>query len=183
MLTHTHINRTSIQTITDRFVLRGKQITMMSMRAAQKLMGKSSLSGMTNQYRRAQVSVFTTPALSLRQQQYHVSSRLMSSSATSVEPAGVDLSLDQLRTSIAGGDYIRLLKKDNEYLDVVQYTHKNVIYNTSHIDYHSEAIAIGITENGLIPGDVVLTFLPPHLCETVRIITRPLLAIQTAIDA
>ena len=65
---------------------------------------------------------------------------------------------------------------------MVQYTHKNVIYNTSHIDYHSEAIAIGITENGLIPGDVVLTFLPPHLCETVRIITRPLLAIQTAID-
>lgn len=158
---------------------------MFSMRATQKFMRTVTIRGMTNQSRcgplltcnKAQLSTiataFTIPSLKngavLKQQQLlHSSSRFMSSSATTTEAGGVDVSLDQLRTSIAGGDYVRLLAKDNPYVDVVQYTHKNVIYSVTHIDYHSEALAIGITENGLVPGDVVLTFLPPHLCETVR---------------
>lgn len=123
----------------------------------------------------AQVSLSTglnvPSANRLYQKIYRPTERFMSSATTSMEPDGVDLSLDKLSSSIAGGDYVRLLVKDNPYIDVVQYTHKNVIYNISHVDYHSEALAIGITENGLIPGDVVLTFLPPHLCESVRCVT------------
>jgi hypothetical protein len=80
----------------------------------------------------------------------------------------VDLSLEQLTSTIAGGQYVRLLNQDNPHLDVVQYTHKNVFYNAKHIDYHTEALAIGIMEHGFIPGDVVLSYLPDHLCETVR---------------
>ena len=159
---------------------------MISMRSTQKLMRTTMTRGAANQNRsclslplRAQVSLSTTTTgiafpskinFAAFKPNQSSSSRYMSSASasTSVEPVGVDVSLDQLRTSIAGGDYVRLLVKDNPYVDVVQYTHKNVIYNVSHINYHSEAVAIGMTENGLIPGDVVLTFLPPHLCETVR---------------
>ena len=113
-------------------------------------------------------STTSTPRNNMLQQNHYSPSRFLSSATTSTELEGVDLSLDQLRSSIAGGDYVRSLVKDNPYIDVVQYTHKNVIYSISHVDYHSEALAIGITENGLEPGDVVLTFLPAHLCETVR---------------
>ena len=149
---------------------------MNTIRATQKLM-RTATSRWCHSSPRTQVSLCTTctglasssntAATVLNQQQY-ATPRFMSSAATSMEPETVDVSLDQLRSSIAGGDYVRLLVKDNPYVDVVQYTHKNVIYNVNHVSYYSEALAIGITENGLIPGDVVLTFLPPHLCETVR---------------
>ena len=158
---------------------------MIAMRATKNFVRISRLPGITNHTRCCPPSLcakaplpttargFTISTISsgaaLRQQEQHSSARFMSSSATSVESGEVDLSLDQLRTSIAGGDYVRLLAKDNPYFDVVQYTHKNVIYSATHVDYHSEALAIGITENGLVPGDVVLTLLPPHLCETVRL--------------
>jgi hypothetical protein len=162
-------------------------LNMISMRTSQKLMRAATIRGMTNQghnYCRSSLRTIASVqnistdlanpsnnnAKLLKHEQFP-SSRSMSTATTSMV-AEVNLSLDQLSSSIAGGDYVSLLVKDNPYLDVVQYTHKNVIYNVSHINYHSEALAIGITENGLIPGDVVLTFLPPHLCETVRLIAR-----------
>jgi len=67
-----------------------------------------------------------------------------------------------------GGKLVAALKEDNPYVDVVQYEHKNRTWSTHHVDYYSEALAIGIAENGLIPGDVVLSWLPAHFQESVR---------------
>ena len=54
------------------------------------------------------------------------------------------------------------------HVDVVRYEHKNVKWTLSHVDKNSEALAVGFIENGLRPGDVVLSWLPQHFGEEVR---------------
>ena len=66
-----------------------------------------------------------------------------------------------------GGKLIAELKESNPYVDVVQYEHKNRTWTTHHVDYYSEALAIGIVEQGLLSGDVVLSWLPAHFQESV----------------
>lgn len=58
------------------------------------------------------------------------------------------------------------LAKENPYKEVVRYEHKNRKWNLQHVDYYSDALAIGLLENGLQPGDVVLSWLPPHFSES-----------------
>ena len=74
-----------------------------------------------------------------------------------------------LRPFSTGGKLIAELKEANPYVDVVQYEHKNRTWTTHHVDYYSEALAIGIVEQGLISGDVVLSWLPAHFQESVSI--------------
>jgi non-ribosomal peptide synthetase component E (peptide arylation enzyme) len=62
------------------------------------------------------------------------------------------------------------IAKENPYKDVVRYEHKNRKWNLHHVDYYSEALAIGLLENGLQPGDVVLSWLPAHFSESVSYI-------------
>ena len=69
---------------------------------------------------------------------------------------------------LTGGAQIQQLKEANPHIDVVQYEHKNRTWTTHHVDYYAEAVAIGLAENGLIPGDVVLSWLPQHFSESVR---------------
>lgn len=71
-------------------------------------------------------------------------------------------------SSGSGGSCLAALKEENPYLDVVQYQHKNRTWSVQHVDYYSQALAIGLAENGLIPGDVVLSWLPDHFSEQVR---------------
>lgn len=68
----------------------------------------------------------------------------------------------------AGGTKLAELKVENPHVDVVQYKHKNRTWSIQHVDYYSEALAIGLAENGLISGDVVLSYLPQHFSEQVR---------------
>ena len=72
-----------------------------------------------------------------------------------------------MRPFSTGGKLIAELKESNPYVDVVQYEHKNRTWTTHHVDYYSEALAIGIVEQGLISGDVVLSWLPAHFQESV----------------
>ena len=70
-------------------------------------------------------------------------------------------------STLSGGAQLNQMAKENPYKDVVRYDHKNRKWNLQHVDFYSEALAIGLTENGLQPGDVVLSWLPPHFSESV----------------
>lgn len=72
--------------------------------------------------------------------------------------------------STTGGSMLTQMAKENPYKDVVRYEHKNRKWNLQHVDYYSEALAIGLLENGLQPGDVVLSWLPAHFSESVSCI-------------
>ena len=69
--------------------------------------------------------------------------------------------------SANAGSTLSLLTKENPHVDVVRYEHKNRKWSLNHVEYYSEALAIGLVEKGLIPGDVVLCYLPLHFSEAV----------------
>jgi hypothetical protein len=69
--------------------------------------------------------------------------------------------------ALSGGHQIAALTDANPNIDAVRYTHKNRTWTTQHVQYYSEALAIGLLENGLAPGDVVLSWLPDHFSEQV----------------
>jgi hypothetical protein len=64
-----------------------------------------------------------------------------------------------------GGAKLASMTAENPHVDVVKYEHKNRTWTLNHVDYFSKALAIGLTENGLQPGDVVLSWLPDHFSE------------------
>lgn len=70
----------------------------------------------------------------------------------------------------AGGLQLKEMATENPYKDVVRFDHKNRKWNLQHVDYYSEALAIGLLETGLQPGDVVLSWLPQHFSESVSTI-------------
>ena len=105
-------------------------------------------------------------------------SLLARSTSAVVAPKGVASSLSSKTTTTtttsrlslsttSGGSLLTQLAKENPYKDVVRYEHKNRKWSLSHVDFYSEALAIGLLENGLQPGDVVLSWLPPHFSESV----------------
>eukprot|EP00536_Pseudo-nitzschia_multiseries_P010992 jgi/Psemu1/297742/fgenesh1_pm.355_\ len=71
-----------------------------------------------------------------------------------------------MSTSTSGGSLLTQLAKENPYKDVVRYEFKNRKWNLHHVDFYSEALAVGLLENGLQPGDVVLSWLPAHFSES-----------------
>jgi hypothetical protein len=75
-------------------------------------------------------------------------------------------------STLTGGAQLAQLAKENPYKDVVRYEHKNRKWNLQHVDFYSEALAIGLLENGLQPGDVVLSWLPAHFSESVSILSH-----------
>lgn len=76
-------------------------------------------------------------------------------------------SVKYMATSSSGGSLLTKLAKENPYKDVVRYEFKNRKWNLQHVDFYSEALAVGLLETGLQPGDVVLSWLPAHFSETV----------------
>jgi hypothetical protein len=66
----------------------------------------------------------------------------------------------------SGGSLLKELATDNPYKDVVRFEFKNRKWNLQHVDFYSDALAVGLLENGLQPGDVVLSWLPPHFSES-----------------
>ncbi len=72
--------------------------------------------------------------------------------------------------SVNGGSLLTQLATENPYKDVVRYEFKNRKWNLQHVDFYSESLAIGLLESGLQPGDVVLSWLPGHFSESVRIL-------------
>ena len=71
--------------------------------------------------------------------------------------------------SASAGHQLAAMTKENPHIDVVRYEHKNKKWSLNHCDYFSEAVAIGLLETGLQPGDTLLCWLPLHFQETVSI--------------
>lgn len=69
---------------------------------------------------------------------------------------------------MTAGNALAALAQDNPHKDVLRYKHKNVKWSFKHVDEHSDSLAVGFLEQGLQPGDVVLSWLPTHFAETVR---------------
>lgn len=90
------------------------------------------------------------------------------SSMTSRSISSTTIPSKSSKMSIAGGMELASLRNVNPHIDVVKYTHKNRIWTLNHVDYYSEALAIGLMENGLRSGDVILSWLPDHFSEQVR---------------
>jgi len=73
-----------------------------------------------------------------------------------------------VRCLSTGGAQLAALTQEQPHVDVVKYHHKNRTWTLNHVHYYSEALAIGLVENGLQPGDVVLSWLPSHFSEQVN---------------
>ena len=70
-------------------------------------------------------------------------------------------------TSRNAGDLLKQLATETPHVEVIRYQHKNVKWTLKHVDYFAEALAIGMLDNGLRAGDVVLSWLPNHFSEQV----------------
>lgn len=70
---------------------------------------------------------------------------------------------------MAAGQILTQLATDHKYAEAIRYDWKNVKWTYHHIDYFSDALATGLIETGIAPGDVVLSWLPLHFSEQVRL--------------
>ena len=96
-------------------------------------------------------------------------------SSSRLAPATATMLVSHLSTKAAtakkststppGGAKLASMTAENPHVDVVKYEHKSRTWTLNHVDYFSKALAIGLTENGLQPGDVVLSWLPAHFSE------------------
>ena len=95
--------------------------------------------------------------------------RLSSAQTETIKtPTTTTRALFSTKASLSGGQQLEALSSDFPHKDVVRYEHKNRTWTLQHVHYYSEALAIGLMENGFQAGDVVLSLLPPHLSEQVR---------------
>lgn len=84
---------------------------------------------------------------------------------TMVRPA---VAIRSLATT--GGAALAQLNEASPHMDVVRYEHKNRTWSLNHVEFYSTAMAIGLIDAGLQPADVVLSWLPAHFSEQVRIL-------------
>ena len=91
-------------------------------------------------------------------------SRFQSSTAVAAETTTTTST-----TSLVGGLRIQEMKQENKHINVVRYEHKNRTWTVHHVDFYSEMLAIGFLDGGFLPGDVVLSWMPEHWSETVRV--------------
>lgn len=69
----------------------------------------------------------------------------------------------------SGGSLLHSLANELPHKNVVTYQHKNRTWTLHHVDYYSQALAIGLCELGFQSKDIVLSWLPNHLSEQVRL--------------
>lgn len=67
--------------------------------------------------------------------------------------------------TISAGDALARLASDHPHQEIIRYEHKNVKWTLKHVNYYADALACGLVDSGLQPGDVVLSWLPMHLAE------------------
>jgi hypothetical protein len=106
--------------------------------------------------------MFVKPLLS------RASSRAATLAARSSRALAPTTRLASRSLSTAVGAQLQALTTEYPHLDVVRYEHKNRVWSLQHVQYYSDALAIGLMENNLQPGDVVLSWLPEHFSEQVR---------------
>eukprot|EP00581_Thalassiosira_minuscula_P009084 CAMPEP_0183706198 /NCGR_PEP_ID=MMETSP0737-20130205/3092_1 /TAXON_ID=385413 /ORGANISM="Thalassiosira miniscula, Strain CCMP1093" /LENGTH=315 /DNA_ID=CAMNT_0025933549 /DNA_START=30 /DNA_END=977 /DNA_ORIENTATION=+ len=67
--------------------------------------------------------------------------------------------------TISAGDALARLAADHPHQEIIRYEHKNVKWTLKHVNYYSDALACGLVDAGLQPGDVVLSWLPLNFAE------------------
>lgn len=72
-----------------------------------------------------------------------------------------------MRSMSTAGAALSELASESPHVDVVRYEHKNLKLTLKGVDYNADSLAAGLLECGLIPGDVVLSWLPSHFSEQV----------------
>ena len=72
--------------------------------------------------------------------------------------------------TISAGDALSRLASDHPHQEIIRYEHKNVKWTLKHVNYYSDALACGLVDAGLKPGDVMLSWLPLHIAEQVCIV-------------
>mmetsp|Transcript_14904 Transcript_14904/g.21264 ORF Transcript_14904/g.21264 Transcript_14904/m.21264 type:complete len:315 (+) Transcript_14904:35-979(+) len=63
------------------------------------------------------------------------------------------------------GQALAKLAQDRPEMDVIRYHHKNFKWSFKHVEFFSDCLATGFLDQGLAPGDVVLSWLPSHFSE------------------
>ena len=71
------------------------------------------------------------------------------------------------RSMTTAGAQLRELASQSPHVDVIRYEHKNQKFTLQHVDNHADSLASGLLDCGLVPGDVVLSWLPNHFAEQV----------------
>lgn len=69
------------------------------------------------------------------------------------------------RSMTTAGAQLRELASQSPHVDVIRYEHKNQKFTLQHVDNHADSLASGLLDCGLVPGDVVLSWLPNHFAE------------------
>ena len=72
--------------------------------------------------------------------------------------------------TISAGDALARLASDHPHQEIIRYEHKNVKWTLKHVNYYSDALACGLLDAGLKPGDVMLSWLPLHVAEQVSFV-------------
>ncbi len=67
----------------------------------------------------------------------------------------------------SAGTALSALASQSPHVDVVRYEHKNVKWTLKNVDVNSDALAIGLLDQGFTKGDVVLSWLPENFAEQV----------------
>jgi len=71
--------------------------------------------------------------------------------------------------TVCAGEALARLASDHPHQEIIRYEHKNVKWTLKHVDYYADALATGLVDAGLKPGDKVLSWLPLHIAEQVRV--------------
>lgn len=66
---------------------------------------------------------------------------------------------------MSAGDALARLATAHPHQEIIRYEHKNVKWTLKHVNYYSDALACGLVDAGLVPGDVMLSWLPKHVAE------------------
>jgi len=67
--------------------------------------------------------------------------------------------------NLSAGSVLEKLAAENPHVDAIRYEHKNVKWTMRHVNYFADALAAGLLDSGLSPGDKVLSWLPLHFSE------------------
>ena len=71
--------------------------------------------------------------------------------------------------TMSAGDALAQLASAHPHQEIIRYEHKNVKWTLKHVNYYSDALACGLVDAGLQPGDVMLSWLPMHFAEQVSL--------------
>lgn len=96
-----------------------------------------------------------------------VRSSLVSFSSSHSSPNNVATCRGSSRgmATMSAGDALAQLASAHPHQEIIRYEHKNVKWTLKHVNYYSDALACGLVDAGLQPGDVMLSWLPMHFAE------------------